>query len=504
MVRVQDKGSQPHCAPIQIQGVPAYGIIDSGADITIIGGNLFRKVAAAARLKKRDLQKPDKTPRTYDQKPFQLDGRMDLDISFSDQTMRTPVYIKMDTHDQLLLSEGVCRQLKIVAYHADVEKWRGRRKQASEKQPAEAVSADDAQVPTVRIRLVQTIQVPPLQSALVRVRVEGAEVQKKPVLMERSTKFVEETGLQLEDVLLQPDGEHLATMVISNPTAIRCEVEGNSCLRGGSVIVPIGDTDTDSVPEDAVIDDEVRDSEVKRIEVKDEELRKQKLCNLITLPDVLKPEEKSSLLDFLTEHNSAFCLDEYDLGETDLVELTIDTGDAQPRKQPPRRMPFAVRQEVASQLRKMQEVGVVQPSSSPWASPVVMVRKKDGSHRFCVDYRELNAITKADTFPLPRIDDLLDQLGRSHYFTTLDLASGYWQIKVSPESREKTAFVTPQGLFEFRVMPFGLTNAPAVFQRLMQRVLMGLNPAGGKDFVAVYIDDVLVFSHSLEDHLEHL
>ena len=140
----------------------------------------------------------------------------------------------------------------------------------------------------MRIRLVQTIQVPPLQSALVRVRVEGAEVQNKPVLMERSTKFEEETGLQLEDVLLQPDGENLATMVISNPTAIRCEVEGNSCLGGGSVIVPIGDTDTDSVSEDAVIDDEVRDSEVKRIEVKDEELRKQKLCNLITLPDVLR------------------------------------------------------------------------------------------------------------------------------------------------------------------------------------------------------------------------
>ena len=122
MVRVHDKGSQPHCAPVQVQGVPAYGIIDSGADITIIGESLFRKVAAAARLKKRDLQKPDKTPRTYDQKPFQLDGRMDLNISFAGQTMRTPVYIKMDAHDQLLLSEGVCRQLNIVAYHADVEK----------------------------------------------------------------------------------------------------------------------------------------------------------------------------------------------------------------------------------------------------------------------------------------------------------------------------------------------------------------------------------------------
>ena len=133
-----------------------------------------------------------------------------------------------------------------------------------------------------------------------------------------------------------------------------------------------------------------------------------------------------------------------------------------------------------------------------------MVRKKDGSHRFCVDYRHLNSVTKSDTYPLPRIDDLLDQLGECRYFSTLDLASGYWKIRVAPESREKTAFTTPQGLYEFLVMPFGLTNAPAAFQRLMQRVLAGLNPEAGPDFVAVYIDDVLVFSRTVEEHLSHL
>lgn len=147
---------------------------------------------------------------------------------------------------------------------------------------------------------------------------------------------------------------------------------------------------------------------------------------------------------------------------------------------------------------------MIQPSNSPWASPVVMVRKRDGTHRFCVDYRELNSVTKADTFPLPRIDDLLDQLGAARYFSTLDLASGYWQIRMHPDSVEKTAFTTPHGLHEFRVMPFGLTNAPGVFQRLMERVLAGLNPPDGAAFVVVYIDDVLVFSRSLEEHLEHL
>ena len=133
-----------------------------------------------------------------------------------------------------------------------------------------------------------------------------------------------------------------------------------------------------------------------------------------------------------------------------------------------------------------------------------MVRKRDGTHRFCADYRKLNAITKPDTFPLPGIDDLLDQLWQAKYFSLVDLAARYWQIRMSEQSKEKTASATPQGLLEFCVMPFGLTNALLVFQCLMNRVLMGLNPADGPGFVTVYIDDVLMYSKSLREHLRHL
>ena len=132
---------------------------------------------------------------------------------------------------------------------------------------------------------------------------------------------------------------------------------------------------------------------------------------------------------------------------------------------------------------------------------MVLVRKKDGSVKFCIDYRSLNLVTKADQFPIPRIDDLLDQLGKAKYFSTLDLASGYWQVQMHPDSVEKTAFITHQGLFEFNVMPFGLRNSPSVFQRLMQRALAGLNPENGPDFVSVFLDDVLVFSETFEEHL---
>ena len=152
----------------------------------------------------------------------------------------------------------------------------------------------------------------------------------------------------------------------------------------------------------------------------------------------------------------------------------------------------------------MQEEGVIQPLSSPWASAIILVRKKDRGLRIFVDYRHLNSVMKPETFPFPRINDILDQLGTAKYFTTLDLAAGYWQIRVSDNSIEKMAFVTPSGLFEYLVMPFGLMNAPAVFQQLMQCVLQGLNPTGGSDFVFVYIDDILIFSKSLQDHVSHI
>ncbi|GFW48024.1 hypothetical protein TNCV_2402111 [Trichonephila clavipes] len=199
-------------------------------------------------------------------------------------------------------------------------------------------------------------------------------------------------------------------------------------------------------------------------------------------------EQKRSAERLLQEFEDVFSRNSSDIGHTTVTQHRIDTADHPPIKQHPRRLPFAKQEEVGTLLREMQENDIIEPSSSPWASPIVLVRKKDGSTRFCVDYRKLNDVTKKDSYPLPRIDDTLDTLSGHKWFSTLDLKSGYWQVEIHPKDREKTAFTSGQGLWQFKVMPFGLCNATATFERLMETVLKGLT----FEACLIYLDDVII------------
>ncbi len=180
------------------------------------------------------------------------------------------------------------------------------------------------------------------------------------------------------------------------------------------------------------------------------------------------------------------------------VGMSINTGDSSPVSKPMYRLSPKEKAEVERQLADLVDKGFVRPSHSAWGAPVIFVAKKSGELRMCVDYRALNQVTVKDKYPLPRIDDLLDRLQGASVFSSLDLQSGYHQVRIADEDVPKTAFRTHKGLFEFRVLSFGLTNAPAVFQREMNKVLADL------PFVLVYLDDILVFSKTAEEHTEHL
>lgn len=214
----------------------------------------------------------------------------------------------------------------------------------------------------------------------------------------------------------------------------------------------------------------------------------------------LTKTQLQAVRELFNNNVSVFSRDDSDLGRTHLTHHQIDTGQARPIKMAPRRVPLHLQQEVSEHIKQMQGKGIIQPSCSPWAAPVVPVRKKDGGLRFCVDYRKLNEVTKKDAYPLPRIDDALDSLHSAQWFSTLDLASGYWQVEVDPQDRPKTAFTTRQGLFEFNVLPFGLTNSPSTFQRLMDLVLADLQWTT----CLVYLDDIIVFGRDFAEHLQRL
>ena len=178
--------------------------------------------------------------------------------------------------------------------------------------------------------------------------------------------------------------------------------------------------------------------------------------------------------------------------------------ELEPGAKPPSRSPYRMAppelEELRKQLKELLDAGYIQPSKSPYGAPVLFQRKKEGSLRMCIDYRALNKITIKNKYPIPLIADLFDQLGGARYFTKLDLRSGYYQVRIAPGDEPKTACVTRYGSFEFLVMPFGLTNAPATFCTLMNKVF---HPYLDK-FVVVYIDDIVVYSKTLEEHVEHL
>ena len=238
LIQINDHGSRPQCAKVSVQGVPMYGIVDSGAGIMILGGDLFRKVTGVASLKKKNFSKPDKTPRNYDQQPFSLDGVMDLEVTFGDRAMHTPVYIKMDAYNQLLLSEGVCRQLGIVSYHRNVEIWRGARKQKRKPAHQSNQQSQLSQVPSVRVRLVRMVRLPPRQSVIVNVRLEGDGGVGSAWLLEPDTLLEASTGLQVVDTLVEPTADGVAQLVLTNTNGYtqHCE-QGVELCRGAAATV---------------------------------------------------------------------------------------------------------------------------------------------------------------------------------------------------------------------------------------------------------------------------
>lgn len=263
-------------------------------------------------------------------------------------------------------------------------------------------------------------------------------------------------------------------------------------LSENTIRIKKGDTIVRAFPcyEETIVEESVSkidDEKMRKLEVKDVRMGQ------------IEEHEKKKLLELLNEFGDCFAEDTSQLGCARSVEMDICLQDDKPFSYHPYRMARTEQEAVSDIITDLLQNNIIRPSNSNYSSPILLVKKKNGEQRLCIDYRRLNSITIKDNHPLPRIDDQVDRLQGGVYFTSLDLRSGYYQIPLKETAKKYTSFVTTSGQYEYNRMPFGLTNAPRVFQRLMNRILLPL-----KDIASVYLDDVLLHAKTVEEALNGL
>ena len=406
---------------------------------------------------------------TADDQPLKLYGQAVFNIKFGSYWVRHAALVAEVTNDGLigidfLSQHGVTLNFstKTISFHGeDLEAQCNR----TQEKACRIAVTESITIPAGTRKIVQAKSSKPLATGSWLVEPLSRNHGEKPILVAKT--------------LIQGAGSHLP-IEIMNPTNEDAHLYPNTHVGIASRVQKIEDIQ----PESTISSDLPAEL--------------QKLAQDIDVP--LTRGQKKQIEDLLQENVDVFALPGQPSGRTNWVQHEIHVETQTPIKQAVRRPPIHLREAADEEVRKMLKDEIIEPSDSPWASPVVLVKKKDGSLRYCIDYRKLNAVTRKDSYPLPRIDDSLDALRRAKFFTTLDLASGYWQIELSDDAKQKSAFCTTTGLYQFKVMPFGLTNAPATFQRLMERVLAGLN----WQICLVYIDDIIVFSQTVEEHISQL
>lgn len=286
------------------------------------------------------------------------------------------------------------------------------------------------------------------------------------------------------------------------PTGI---YEFNEAGKGAIVINGLNSKTFSVIKDDLVARGKIAYEETKRDVLRVTAQDRQSQSRPITLSDLhidddLDQSTSNSLLLLLNRFRNCFAFSMSELGNCQVSEMSISLQDNDPVVYRPYRLATKEKEIVREMIDEMLENDIIRPSTSPYSSPVVLVRKKTGDYRLCIDYRALNKKTVKENYPMPLIDDQLDVLSGNNYFTTLDLASGYYQISINEQDKQKTAFVTPEGHFEFNRMPFGLANAPATFQRIMHQVLGSLRY---KEALA-YLDDIIIPSPDISEGLKRL
>ena len=458
--------------PGHVGGHPVDMLVDTGSAVTLVHCRVLEK--AKIDFKLGMVSEPVVSANGQ---PLDIKGKCELEIFLGGVSVVHPVLVVPDVTQDCLLG------IDFLGKHNCTIDLNGRSIKIGKEVVRLKGKNESSKV--FRISLAETVVVPGRHEMILPAKFNGAVCGDSVLgVVEPSPGFAERHDLLLARVLAQPKDDMVPVRVI-NPSPVPVTLYQNTSVG------------TFSQLEDGALEP----ASCNRLATKKTRQTKPLVSEQFDLDTMnLSSPQRKELASLLDEFTDIFSSGPADLGRTGIVQHRIDTGDHPPIKQAPRRVPMHQQGTVRQHVNDMLQHRVIQPSTSPWAAPIVLVKKKDGTTRFCVDYRKLNDVTRKDAYPLPRIDETLDALAGAKVFTTLDLASGYWQVEVDDADREKTAFTTRHGLFEFQVMPFGLCNAPGTFQRLMEFVLAGLQ----WQTCLVYLDDVIVYGRDFDEHLERL
>ena len=506
----------------QVEGVDLVYTVDTGASATLISTRILKEIP-------KTQQPPlDTTPTSHFVGPtgdtIKVLGKVTLHMNIGGAEIIKKVTVA-NIHDDCLLGADILLGLEQGPFDFHLSEnrlqWNGISIpciQVKNSFSCKVLCASDCVIPGYSEKLVDTVVLSTDPSIE-----DGTEVILHEVLIEPENTFHDKYRLLMASCLVRLREDRCSKVRVMNPFPREVEIK-DGAIMGEAIpfdqVIPFLD-------EESPADSDERDN-IRRLQVPERELignvanpsysdseNAMDVSTNSSVPVVvplhlqdlynrtvcdLQPTDHSKVGELLYTFGDTFSKNDDDLGCTNLTTHVIDTGTARPIKQAPRRTPVAYEGRDKEALEKMLNRGIIRESSSPWASPVVLVPKKDGSVRLCADYRKINDVTTKDAFPLPKISDCLDAVSGSVYFSTLDLTSGYNQVPVAEEDIPKTAFVTKYGLFECPYMPFGLSNAPATFQRVMELALQGLQWST----CLIYIDDIIVFGGNIDEHLSRV
>lgn len=497
-----------------VHGVEANLTVDSGATSTLVSAEIYDQIPDDRKPK---LYKAgNRGPKTANGQPIACRGRAVITLDFGPMTVRKLMWVT-ETEDDVLVGNDILLQ--------------------DESGPADIIASKGHMilrgytVPLYRVGLINQVRrvyaadhfiIPGMSEAVLDAHVDRSKhaSHNERLLVEGTKEFSNSHYMAVAPSIVNADHDVTVKIRVINPFDKPVSVKQDTAIGTVTPVYPNQVTDFISAEDESEdqnnnwakpikMDQPVAHNELIRRSSEDEEDRlifvKPPPAHLTELfnrtSTKLSRHQKAQYSEALWATKDGFSAYDGDLGTTHLVNhrLPMPAGTI-PVRQRPRPLPLALKGEDEKAVKKLLDQGVARPSSSPWASPIVLVRKKDGTVRACCDYRKLNQLTQKDAHPLPRTQDCLDALAGSTLWSTLDISSAYHQVPVADEDIPKTAVITRCGLFEFTKMPFGLTGATATFQRMMELALSGLQ---WKTCV-IFVDDVIVFGRNFEEHLEGL